>query len=311
MSRVLINKLFHGATVVALAAVVAITGCVSIPWQPEVVSQTDNGAISVTTAGCADDGRYSVQPVRHVSSRHSPANIALDPAGFSILSWNIYKGSRQNWKQDVERIGYHQDILLFQEALLNDELKDYLQQRHLSWQLNNAFSLNNRQTGVMTAARVQSAGHCALRTAEPMIRTPKTILISRYDLAGMPQQLLVANIHSINFSLGLGAYGKQLQALEEILGRHQGPIVLAGDFNNWSDGRSRLISEMVQRLSLEQLPYRNHNRTRVMGSAIDHIFYRGLVVVDHKTHEVTSSDHNPITVTFRTSPAKLRVARKI
>ena len=89
------------------------------------------------------------------------------------------------------------------------------------------------------------------------------------------------------------------------MSRHRGPIIIAGDFNNWSKSRSRLISEMAQRLSLEQLPFKNHNRTRVFGSEIDHIFYRELSVMAHKTHEVSSSDHNPITVTFRATHSHL------
>lgn len=287
----------------------SLAGCVSIPEQPQLVSRADGNRLQLNEAACSDSGARAM-PASYVPSIQYPATVALDPDSISIMSWNIYKGSGDNWQHDLERISDQQDVLLLQEALLKDELKAYLKQRGLHWHLNTAFSLNGQQTGVMTAARVRATGHCALRVAEPIIRTPKTTLISRFELAGMQQQLLVANLHGVNFTLGLDAYGRQLQAMEDILGRHRGPIVLAGDFNNWSDGRSRLIKEMVQRLSLEQLPFRNHNRTRVLGSAIDHIFYRGLSVVEHKTHEVTSSDHNPITVSFRVNQGAMRLVRK-
>ena len=300
------KRLLMTSVMSALVSTILIAGCVSIPEQPQLVSQAADDTVSVRVAACTGNSEKAIaQPVSYVTDTAYPATGALDPHGFSIMSWNIYKGSGDNWQQDLDRIGDRQDILLLQEALLKDELKTYLKQRGLHWHLNTAFSLNDTQTGVMTAARLKSNGHCALRTYEPLIRTPKTVLVSRYELAGMPQQLLVANIHGINFTLGLDAYRRQLDAMEAILERHRGPIILAGDFNNWSKSRSRLISEMIQRLSLEQLPFRNHNRTRVFGSEIDHIFYRGLTVMAHKTYEVTSSDHNPITVTFRATHTHL------
>ena len=175
----------------------------------------------------------------------------------------------------------------------------------MNWHLNTAFYYDGYETGVMTASRLNAGHHCALRTAEPLIRLPKTTLISSYALQGMSQRLLVANIHGINFSLGLESYQMQMQALEEILAEHDGPVVLAGDFNNWSDERTRVLLEMMARLSLEQLAYRNHNRTLVLGSAIDHVFYRGLAPVNNHTWQVTSSDHNPITATFRVVETRL------
>lgn len=284
--------------------VFALSGCVAIPDQPEIVSQVANAEVNIMSGNCkvAPPDRTQ-QFVSHIDGSTS----TLDPDGFSVLNWNIYKGNRDNWQDDFMRFSARQDIVLLQEALLTDALKSTLNEQGLNWNLNTAFYLADQQTGVMTAAKVASAYHCALRSIEPIIRVPKTALISRYALAGMPDQLMVANIHGINFTLGLDAYGEQLSALEEILLQHNGPILLAGDFNNWSDDRTKLLLEMAQRLSLQQLPYENHNRTMVFGSAIDHIFYRGLSVLSHTTHQVTSSDHNPITVTFKAT--QTRIAR--
>jgi endonuclease/exonuclease/phosphatase (EEP) superfamily protein YafD len=287
-------------SVTGLVLAIATSACVTVPEQPQIASQSNDGGISTLSASC----KSSVSAQR-ISQPTDSTLQALDPGGFSVLNWNIYKGNRSDWQQDLLRLSNQQDIVLLQEALLTDALKSSLDKRGLKWNLNTAFYYDNRHTGVMTAARVGSSYHCALRTIEPIIRTPKTALISRYDLAGVPEQLMVANIHGINFTFGLDAYREQLDNLEEILAQHDGPILLAGDFNNWSNGRTRLLTEMVQRLSLQQLPYENHNRTMVFGSAIDHIFYRGLTVVTHETHQVTSSDHNPITVVFRATPTRI------
>ena len=293
MKKILRNNL------TGLALAIVISGCVSIPEQPQIISQSSDGNISTLSGSCNTSPAHQVnQPIEH----------ALNPAGFSLLNWNVYKGNRKTWSDDFFKISSQKDIVLLQEALLSVELKSILNAQGLNWHLNTAFYYGDQETGVMTAAKVDSNTHCALRAIEPIIRTPKTTLISRYTLAGMSEQLLVANIHGINFTLGLDAYRDQLNALEDILAQHGGPIVLAGDFNNWTDARTRLIAEMVGRLSLQQLPYENHNRTMVLGSTIDHIFYRDLSVVSHETHQVTSSDHNPITVIFKAIDT--RIARK-
>jgi len=291
------KRLSGGLTGLALA--IAISGCVSIPEQPQIVSQSSHGDISTLSGSC------KTSPAQHVTQSIDPSTQALDPAGFSVLNWNVYKGNRETWKADFANFTQQQDIVLLQEALLSDDLKDVLQDRGLNWHLNTAFYYEDLETGVMTASRVGSGSHCAMRTAEPVIRVPKTTLISRYPIAGMSQRLLVANIHGINFTLGMESYESQMMAVEEILLEHDGPIVLAGDFNNWSDKRTKVLLDMMERLSLKQLPYKNHNRTMVFGNAIDHVFYRGLTTVSHKTHHVTSSDHNPITLTFKVNDTRL------
>ena len=276
-----------------------IAGCLSIPEQPQLLSQSTDGVVNVLSGSC------KVPTAQHINQPVSEPVRALNPAGFSVLNWNIYKGNRETWKDDLINFTQRQDIVLLQEAVLSDKLKDVMKDRGLSWHLNTAFYYDDLETGVMTASRFSSGYHCALRTTEPVIRVPKTTLISHYPLEGMPQRLLVANIHGINFTLGLEAYQSQMTSIEEILVRHNGPIILAGDFNNWSDERTQIVIDMMGRLSLKQLPYENHNRTLVFGSAIDHVFYRGLTVTSHKTHHVTSADHNPITVTFRASDTRL------
>jgi len=293
----MIKALRIGLTGLALS--VLITGCVTIPEQPQIISQSSDGEISTLSGSC------KTSTAQHVSNVTDNSTHALDPTGFSVLNWNVYKGNRESWKNDFINFTQQQDIVLLQEALLSDELKGVLKGQGLNWHLNTAFYYDELKTGVMTASRISSGYHCALRAAEPVIRVPKTALISRYPIAGMSQRLLVANIHGINFTLGLESYQSQMMAVEEILSTHDGPIVLAGDFNNWSDKRTQVLLDMMQRLSLEQLPYKNHNRTLVLGNAIDHVFYRGLTAVSHQTHHVTSSDHNPITVTFKASDTRL------
>ena len=223
----------------------------------------------------------------------------LNPERISILNWNVYKGQRENWATDFKRYTYKHDVVMIQEAHLDDELTSMLDNGHQYWTLNKAFNYADKATGVMTASRVKPVHSCGQHTVDPLIRFPKTSLISYYPIEGVSKNLLVANIHGINFTLGVDIYTEQIEKLYDVMKHHDGPVILAGDFNTWSDGRMRIVNDLADRLALESLDYTNHNRTSVFGNALDHVFYRGLDPVEHDTWHVTSSDHNPTRVSFR------------
>ncbi|WP_455223133.1 hypothetical protein, partial [Kaarinaea lacus] len=113
-----------------------MAGCVVIPEQPQLVSLTPEGNIQIISGACRVN---SAQPVNQVESglRHNVQ--ALDPNGFSVLNWNIYKGNRDNWQDDLIQFSAQQDIVLLQEALLTEELKSSLGKHGLKWNLNTAF----------------------------------------------------------------------------------------------------------------------------------------------------------------------------
>jgi endonuclease/exonuclease/phosphatase (EEP) superfamily protein YafD len=88
---------------------------------------------------------------------------------------------------------------------------------------------------------------------------------------------------------------------------HTGPIVLAGDFNDWSQRRNDILSLVGQRLDLIPVQLTGDARSRYWGRPVDHIYYRGLEVVQAQAVKVTSSDHNPLLVRFRLpSPSQER-----
>ncbi len=237
-----------------------------------------------------------------VSVEGNPAAMAgLSPDNISLFDWNIYKGSLDGWDDDFLRFSNGKDIILLQEASLDKRLQEVLQQQNLYWDLNNAFLYQEHETGVLLASAVPAIVSCGQRTREPIIGIPKTILIAKYAIAYSEKELLLANVHGINFTLGTGAYREQFDGLERILQNHNGPLIVAGDFNNWSDGRSDIVSEFATRLSLQILRFEDENRTDFFGDPVDHVFYRGLEPFDSKAYPVDSSDHNPITVNFRLS----------
>ncbi len=288
------------AMMTALTASALLTyGCatISIPQQTNVVHHTSELSKAFSIGAIS---KCLQQNCRTVEFQDEPQE--LDPESISVLNWNIYKGQRDNWAEDFREFSRDRDIVIIQEAMLHSDLTESLKEQNYNWNLNTGFHYKSVATGVLTASRVKSVSKTGLRTTEPFLRLPKATLISRYDLRGTSEQLLVANIHSVNFTLGKAAYTKQIRELQAALEQHDGPIILAGDFNSWSDERLRIIEQMISELSLKSLAYENHNRTKIFGQEIDHVFYRGLEPTRLETREVTSSDHNPILVTFSMQP---------
>jgi len=279
---------------IVLIIALFVSGCASIPQQLVLVNKESGLATSKTPGACAPEKLYQ-SDIGPVSSWH-----IMDANNISLLNWNIYKEQRKNWSADLLKHSAGQNIIVLQEALLNQELHNLLSDKKLHWNLNTAFYLNDIETGVMTASTVKPIYKCGLRITEPMIRTPKTTLISRFQLSDSDEHLLVANIHGINFELGTDVYAQQINAMTNILSKHNGPIIIAGDFNNWSDERVDIVDDMVKTLGLNAVSYKNHNRITLFGNTVDHIFYRQLELMTQDTIKVTSSDHNPIKVTFRT-----------
>ncbi|MDH3355426.1 MAG: endonuclease/exonuclease/phosphatase family protein [Chromatiales bacterium] len=224
---------------------------------------------------------------------------AFDPNTISLLNWNIYKGQRLNWATDLKLFSNQHDLVTIQEAYLGDELEGLLNKNNLHWVMNKAFHLRKRASGVMTASSVKAILSHGLHQKEPWLRLPKATLISHYPIDGMKDNLLVANIHGINFSLGTMVYRKQMEALYQEIKRHHGPVIVAGDFNSWSSARMRIVNELVEKLRLGSVEWGSHHyTTRLFGNAIDHVFYRGLKLLNQESWRVSSSDHNPLRVTF-------------
>jgi len=280
-----------------------LTACVSVGSKSQVSSNAasiDNelqSCVLTSAENTAAAGKQSLHP--YVQDSNVQVKEGLDPDNIALLNWNIYKGNGENWQTDLSSFAQSHDLMTIQEAYLDDELSSLLQTNHFNWVMNTAFHLNGTAAGVMTAANSNATYSCGFQNKEPIIRLPKATLVSYYNITGHDKKLLVANIHGINFTLGLTAYREQLAQLFDSLLHHDGPMIVAGDFNSWSEGRMAEVMQVIHRLSLSSLDYPVNNKTHLFGNAIDHVFYRGLHVVSNQVWQVSSSDHNPISVTFR------------
>jgi len=278
---------------IVLVIGIAVYGCVSVPDRPVVLGWYDTDGTMQTD--CFDDNGLLLVEGRALAQQTEE----LDSKGFRLLNWNSYKGSRKGWDNDLERLSRNSDILVLQEGYLTDSLKDLLNSQHFRWDIASAFTYYDIPAGVLTASRVQPESLCSFWVTEPISDIPKTVLITRYPLSGTGKTLLLANLHMVNFTLDNTVYRLQLERTARVLLQHDGPFIIAGDFNSWSDRRMTILNEITEQLSGKPVTFPEDKRTRFMGNFVDHIYYRGLVPVNSLIEEVSTSDHNPMLVTFK------------
>jgi endonuclease/exonuclease/phosphatase (EEP) superfamily protein YafD len=90
-----------------------------------------------------------------------------------------------------------------------------------------------------------------------------------------------------------------LEQLEKILSKHQGPLIVSGDFNTWNDERMAIVDTIASSLDLKAVAFSENYRVTVFGHNVDHIYYRGLELIKALSVKITTSDHNPLIVKFR------------
>jgi UPF0294 protein VP2298 len=101
-------------------------------------------------------------------------------------------------------------------------------------------------------------------------------------------------VHLINFEINPTSYEEQLRTLMQLISQHQGPLVLSGDFNSWNGYRAQIIRKVINEFDLEEVSFAQDHRLRFLGNPLDHIFVRGLNVLNATTEPTESSDHAPL-----------------
>jgi endonuclease/exonuclease/phosphatase (EEP) superfamily protein YafD len=212
-----------------------------------------------------------------------------------VLSWNIQKASNEGWAEDLAAIAGGVQLAFIQEASLQAQIP-----RAIPTPLIQAFAAgyttSDQSTGVMTLSASNPSLHCNLTAWEPLLGTPKATSVTEYPLKDREERLLAINLHAVNFTLGLENFQQQFSALGELLKRHRGPVILAGDLNTWSDRRQALVDRFMQRHGLGAVTFEPDLRTTAFGRALDHIYVKGLQATFAQVIPVSSSDHNALRV---------------
>jgi len=277
-----------GATLIALCA-----ACATVPPVQQAFAVGRDGIAVGSPLPCNGGA----------TNANAGAARPLPGPEFRMLSWNLHKNDDPGWETDLARFAAASDLLLIQEAALTARLERVLQDAGYHWLLASSFMLHDHATGVLSAARVRPASACVQRFFEPLLRLPKSGVITRYEVKGVAQRLAVANLHSINFTLGLHGYRAQLEEIARELAGHHGPVIVAGDLNTWNPRRLEVVHDVMQRLGLVPVLPSTDTRSRFLGHQVDFIFVRGLEVVHAEAPKVESSDHNPLLATLRVAGA--------
>nr|WP_092518779.1 endonuclease/exonuclease/phosphatase family protein [Xenorhabdus japonica] len=215
----------------------------------------------------------------------------------SIAIWNIYKQQRPLWQSVLTSLIEKSDLILLQEAQTTPALLEFIAASGLVADQVPAFAIPQHPSGVMTLASSSPIYCCPLREKEPILRLSKSSLITVYPLPDK-RQLMVINVHAINFSLGIDVYSRQLNNIGIHISLHNGPVIFAGDFNAWSRQRLKILERFARRMQLKEVHFNDDHRTIVFGKPLDFIFYRELKVLSAEVVMTGASDHNPLMVNF-------------
>jgi endonuclease/exonuclease/phosphatase (EEP) superfamily protein YafD len=232
------------------------------------------------------------------------ANQAALGANINVLVWNVYKARKVGWIDDFLNLISNKDLILLQESVLNSlDNSIFEQASRLEWIMacSHRYRLSQLITGLKTGCVAKSSVQELLHSPdkEPLLNTSKLMLATTYHLENSLKQLLVLNVHAINF-VTLKKYKRHINQILSVIQQHSGPVILAGDFNCWNAARHNFLFERIKDEGLTSVELDREPRWQHLNSHLDHIFYRDLQLIKAQTLSfINSSDHYPIVAEFR------------
>lgn len=227
------------------------------------------------------------------------------PESIDVLVWNIYKGKNESLSEELKELSAESDLVLLQETHLNDKVMNILSTAPQSFYMGVSFKMRGVPTGVSTGSTVVPSFIDYKRSKRELgFTTPKISLITKYKLSNNSDELLVINIHGINF-VTLPSFKKQINALLEVINNHTGPVFFAGDFNSWSKGKYQFLQSTLIDSGLTEASFKEDNRLRApvisffkkYSNPLDNVFVRGATIREALVLEnYKGSDHHPIKV---------------
>ena len=230
------------------------------------------------------------------------------PKKMNILVWNLHKGKDDSFAQDFFTLSRKKDLIVAEEVFL-DSLMSYVFLSLPNYYFNIATSFflgkDEKRTGVATASQVQATqiSYIKTETDEPAVRTPKMTIITSYPIKFTNKKLTVVNIHSINF-VENKYFNKEIERIYSVIKHIPSPIIFAGDFNTWNEGRLKKLDEIRIRLNLNEASFNPDNRKKFHGNPLDHfLFSKDLKVHSAKVEEFyMGSDHKPLEIELEYMP---------
>ncbi|PIK16495.1 endonuclease/exonuclease/phosphatase family protein [Halobacteriovorax sp. JY17] len=228
----------------------------------------------------------------------------IEKETIDVFVWNIYKANKENWKEQFTAQTPSFDFFLLQEMLtipLVEEIFNNTEEANFTTATSFIYKKNSQRTGVATGAKYSPSWKKFLRSKkrEPILSTPKITLFTKYPIKGSSEELLIVNIHAINFVSSFTLHS-QLKDAADIIKEHNGPSVFAGDFNTWTLEKQIFLKKITKEVGMTEVTFKNDDRKKMFGWILDFIFVKGLEIVDSKVHsDLDGSDHKAISVKLK------------
>jgi endonuclease/exonuclease/phosphatase (EEP) superfamily protein YafD len=285
-SHIKIRMICRAVLLVTLSALVP--ACTSVKHQIEG-QRFDSAVVTIS------DPQECVAAVSAIKSVQA---IGLNPRRIRILSWNLQKAQHQEALYQLGVLSSDADIVSIQEAKLNDNISEQFPNLP-AWSFGPGYTTKSDVTGVMNLSKVAPLTHCVFASTEPWLRTPKATAVTEYPLRGRAATLLAINVHGVNFTFTSKSLAAQLERFSDVIENHNGPVVLSGDFNTWSNSRFVALEAFAVKHDLQLLDFDVDHRKTVFGKVLDHVLVRGIEVLDTTSYQVETSDHNALRVELR------------
>jgi endonuclease/exonuclease/phosphatase (EEP) superfamily protein YafD len=211
-----------------------------------------------------------------------------------LLVWNVQKfenPSALKWLKET-----HSHIILTQESIASVQQKFAGELKATNTFAPGYRTFNNETSGVGIVTTLETLMSCAWQHKEPWLLTPKATLVSALRTAD--QVMIAVNLHAVNFSVGTQELQDQLDAISKVIAQYNGPILVAGDFNTWSQARTEVLERFIQQHDLTAAKFEPDHRVRPFSYPLDHILTKNLKVVAAQSEHSELSDHAPLIMTI-------------
>lgn len=218
----------------------------------------------------------------------------LPNENFHVVIWNIYKAKKANFSEKFNQILHKSHLILLQEYIDDDEMTQFINQNsNMEFYHAESFWLKDQiPTGVATGSYATAlfVKNQQTKAVEPWVNSPKSNLITVYQTT-KNKKLMVINIHGLNRTSETDLED-QLKRTSTYIEHHIGPIIFAGDFNSRNNNRKKVVENFFKGFNFKLVEFANDPRTS--RKRIDHIFYRGLNILNSKIEMDTEASDHPI-----------------
>eukprot|EP00756_Hemistasia_phaeocysticola_P028119 Hpha_TRINITY_DN16159_c1_g8::TRINITY_DN16159_c1_g8_i1::g.6236::m.6236 len=219
------------------------------------------------------------------------------PSTVSVLVWNLQKQQDTRFEPAFRELVEGKDLLVLQEVHLRDKYgPEFFTATGHTYSFAPSFKYlaagSFAGTTIASVAAPTWEGKQVTEEKEPIIGTPKSAVLAKYEVE-QGASLLVVSVHGINRGSNEG-FERQLDLIAGEIQKHQGAVILAGDFNTQSARKMDYLQNIARSCGLSPVEWCPDDRTvsKLSRRPLDHAFVRGGKVVAQRCRSSTiGSDH--------------------